>query len=290
MFQLRKPPFVFQLRKQPPDFMDFDFKHIAVPFRMQPGLRRMENGQAHLTRLDPACALFSEKQAVAQAGKCFHSVAGFDPQPAVNAILNHAQQLGLGLGPGKKHAGELPLSFEEDFAVLDGDTGQLTWLCVCVPSHWAPEEKIGLGLGAVHAAVADNAQLMAATPHLIQLATGGGHWERFVWTITPSGRHDQHPARQPHTSWPEQGAPAAFAGACYLRAERQTFLPVGQGTQQAVFTIRVMLQPLMDAVRTAGQARQLHDSLASMTPEVLAYKNLTAARDPLLAWLNQSFA
>jgi hypothetical protein len=125
---------------------------------------------------------------------------------------------------------------------------------------------------------------------LVQLATGGGHWERFVWTITPSARHDQHPARQPRASWPGAGTPAAFAAACHLRAERQTFLPVGQGTRQAVFTIRVMLQPLMDAVQTAEQARHLHASLASMSAPVLAYKNLTAARDPLLAWLSEAFA
>lgn len=267
--------------------MDFDFKHMAVPFRMQPGLRRMDNGDAHLTRLDPASALFAEKQAVVQAGQCFHSLAGFDAQPAVNAILGQAQQQGLALQV--KQAGELPLAFEEDFVVLDGDTGQLTWLCVCVPSHWAPEVKLGLSLGAVHAGVADNAQLMAATSHLVKLATGGGHWERFVWTITPSGRHDQHPARQPRTSWAEEGAPAAFAAACYLRAERQTFLPVGQGTRQAVFTIRVMLQPLIEAVQTRDQAQQLHNSLASMSPAVLAYKNLTQARAALLAWLNQAF-
>ncbi|MBC7436534.1 MAG: DUF3445 domain-containing protein [Bdellovibrionales bacterium] len=264
--------------------MDFDFKHIAVPFRMQPGLRRMAQGESHLTRLEPASPLAVEKRAVVQAGQCFHSLPGFDPQPAYRAISQNAQQQGL--APHLQHTSDLPLAFEEDLVVLDGDTGQLTWLCVCAPSHWAPEEKLGLGLGAVHASVADNAQLMAATPHLVQLATGGGHWERFVWTITPSARYDQHPARQPRTPWPQTDTPAAFAAACYLRAERQTFLPVGHGTKQAVFTIRVMLQPLTQAIQTPEQGRQLHDSLASMSQAVLAYKNLTAARAPLLAWLS----
>ena len=268
--------------------MDFDFSHIAVPFRMQPGLRRMADGEGHLTPLDPASALFGEKRAVVQAGQCFHSLAGFDTQPALNAIRAAAHQQGLGLD--LKHPSDLPLAFEEDLVVLDGGTGQLPWLCVCVPSHWAPEDKVGLDLGAVHARVAGNAQLMAATPHLVQLATGGGHWERFVWTISPSARHDQHPVRQLRTPWPEADTPSAFAAACYLRYERQTFIPVGQGTRQAIFTIRVMLQPLVKAVRTRGQALRLHDSLVSMTPAVLAYKNLIAAQALLLAWLREASA
>ena len=35
----------------------------------------------------------------------------------------------------------------------------------------------------------------------------------------------------------------------------------------------------------AAKARRLHASLASMSDTVLAYKNLTAAREPLLKWL-----
>ncbi|MEO7643189.1 MAG: hypothetical protein ABIU07_17350, partial [Ramlibacter sp.] len=68
-------------------------------------------------------------------------------------------------------------------------------------------------------------------------------------------------------------------------AERQTFFPVGGGTRQAVFTIRVMLQPLAQAVDRPEKAQRLHDSLASMSEAVLAYKGLEAAREPLLRWL-----
>ncbi|MEP6790712.1 MAG: heme-dependent oxidative N-demethylase subunit alpha family protein, partial [Ramlibacter sp.] len=179
----------------------------------------------------------------------------------------------------------LETAFEEDFAVLDGATGTVPWLCVCVPSHWAPEEKLGQTLGAIHGPVADNALLQAATDQLVRLATGGERWERFVWTLTPSPLYDQHPLRQPRTPWPDGADAQAFAQQCFLRAERQTFFPVGRGTRQAVFTIRVMLQPLVEAVQDAQQAQRLHDSLASMTDAVLAYKNITTAREPLLRWL-----
>ena len=46
-----------------------------------------------------------------------------------------------------------------------------------------------------------------------------------------------------------------------------------------------MLQPLAVAVDTAAKATRLHDALASMSPAVLAYKNLAPAREPLLRWL-----
>ena len=56
-------------------------------------------------------------------------------------------------------------------------------------------------------------------------------------------------------------------------------------TGTAVFTIRVDSQPFAEAVITADAAARLHAALASMSPAVLAYKNLDAARDRLLDWL-----
>ena len=128
--------------------------------------------------------------------------------------------------------------------------------------------------------MADNATLLAAGAHLMRLVCDTQRWERFVWTLTPNPAHDQHPRRRAPIPWPAQ-APAACA---HLRTEHQTFIPFPERCQ-AVFTIRVMLQPLAQAVNTPEQARRLHDSLASMSDAMLAYKNLTPARDPLLRWL-----
>lgn len=263
--------------------MDFDFSQIAVPFRMQPGLLRLAEGAPQLTRLDPESLLHDEKRKVHGAGRSRHCVAGFDPAPALEAIAYKARQDGMAdvLRPGTP----LELAFEEDLAILDGETTRLPWLCVCVPSHWAPEEKLGLPFGAVHAPVADNTALQAAGAQLVQLVTGGDCWERFVWTVSPSPRYDQHPHRHARTPWPATQDASDFAAQCFLRVERQTFFPVGRATRQAVFTIRVMLEPLAQAVTTGGQARRLHDSLASMSDAVLAYKGLAPARAILLRWL-----
>lgn len=263
--------------------MDFDFAQIATPFRMQPNIARLPQGAPQLTALDPASPLHAEKRAVLEAGASRLAVKGFNPAPALAAIAGQARHDGA---DARLAAGErLELAFEEDLAILDGDTATLPWLCVCTPSHWMPEEKLGLSLAAIHAPVADNARLLAASAQLTRLATGGQRWERWVWTVSPSNRYDQHPLRQPRAPWPDMADAAAFASRCFLRVERQTFFPVGRGTRQAVFTIRVHLAALTQAVDTPGKARRLHDSLASMSDAVLHYKGLAAARAPLLRWL-----
>jgi dimethylamine monooxygenase subunit A len=260
--------------------MDFELARIAVPFRMQPGLQRLAPEARQLTPLAPGSTLWQEKKHVVDSGASRLAVPGFDARPAIDAILDRARNEGV--------AGAEPveLAFEEDFAVLDGDSTALPWLCVCVPSHWAPEDKLGQTFAAVHAPVADNAALLAAGRQLVQLVTGGDRFERFVWTLSPSGRHDQHPHRHVRAAWPHPADPHAFARQCFLRSERQTFFPI-PGRRQAVFTIRVMLQPLAQAVRTREDAQRLHDALASMSDAVLAYKNLEPARTPLLAWLSE---
>lgn len=266
--------------------MEFDFGQIAVPFRMQPGLRRLAPGARQLTAVVPGSPLHQEKQCVVVSGRSRLAVAGFDPQPAIDAILARARAEGIAPTPGTP----LELAFEEDFAVLESEGGTLPWLCVCVPSHWAPEDKLGLPFAAVHAPVADSQTLVAASRHLVQLAAGGECWERFVWTVTPSPRYDQHPHRHARTPWPDTHDARAFVEGCWLRAERQTFFPVGGGLPQAVFTIRVMLQPLAGAVDSREKALRLRDSLASMSDAVLAYKNLAGARTALLAWLDDRIA
>jgi hypothetical protein len=261
--------------------MDFDFSRIAVPFRMQPGLQRLPADARHLTPLAPGSALWHEKKRVLESGASRLVVPGFDAQPAIAALLAQAAREGIAATE------PIELAFEEDFAILDGPSTTLPWLCVCVPSHWAPEEKLGLPFASVHAPVADAQAVIAAGRHLVTLATGGDHFERSVWTITPSGRYDQHPVRHARTAWPDTPDPEDFARRCFLRAERQTFLPFPTTPGQALFTIRVMLAPLQQCVRSRDDAQRLHDSLQSMTDAVLAYKNLAPARDRLLAWLAQ---
>ena len=179
----------------------------------------------------------------------------------------------------------LALAFEEDFAVIDGANATIPWLAVCLPSRWAPEEKIGRHFAEVHAPVADNELLVAASGSLARLVTGAERWERFVWTISADPRLHQHPARG-GPDWPdasEADAEALVAEASF-RTEHQTFIPI-PGSGMAIFTIHVDSLPLGEAVTSADAANRLHDAIASMSPAVLAYRRLDAVRDRLLSWL-----
>ncbi|GAB4121307.1 MAG: hypothetical protein Fur0014_21150 [Rubrivivax sp.] len=187
------------------------------------------------------------------------------------------------LPPEWRLAGLLSLAFAEDFAVVDAADASIPWLAVCLPSHWAPQEKVGRPFAEVHAPVADAALIVRASEALVKLVTGDERWERFVWNVTGHPRLHAHPRHVDPQRWPADIAATLPAGA-WWRTERQTFIPLpAQG--QAVFTIEVQCRPLDQAITTAAQAQRLHDAIASMSPAVLDYRNLAAVRAPLLQWL-----
>ena len=59
-----------------------------------------------------------------------------DGDPSIGALL-------AALPRAQRATALLCLAFEDDFAVLDGDTATVPWLAVCLPSRWAPAEKVG---------------------------------------------------------------------------------------------------------------------------------------------------
>jgi dimethylamine monooxygenase subunit A len=305
---------------------DFDAA-VHAPFRMQPGLRRLAPGTPQLTPLTPGSRHQREKLAVlsAYAGDALLAKPGFDAQPALDALCQHAaaeqpdawqwdgrQARALKLGTAVNNAGEveryaegvfglgdevsrcllglrapwrlaglLSLAFAQDFAIVDGPSASLPWLAVCLPSHWAPRDKVGRSFVQAHAPVADNALLLKAAPSIVDLVTGTEAWERFVWMVTSHPRLHAHPDHVDADAW--SGMPVEDA---WWRTEHQSFVPV-PGLRQAVFLIHVQVQPLASALTTASQCRRLHAAVASMTPAVLAYRHLMDVREPLLAWLSE---
>ena len=182
-----------------------------------------------------------------------------------------------------RRTGLLSLAFAEDFAIVDGSDGarggHIPWLAVALPSHWAPQDKVGRSFAEVHAPVADGDMLRRAGAVLVQTVTGHTRWERFVWSLGSTPRLHAHPLRV------ERGFADGFDPArCWWRTERQTFLPLPTA-RQAVFTIRVEVTPLATAIDTGARAARLHAAVASMSPAVLGYRGLAEVRAPLLDWL-----
>jgi len=179
----------------------------------------------------------------------------------------------------------LSLAFAEDFAIIDGNDGTIPWLAVALPSHWAPEHKVGRSFADVHAPVADNRLITGAASHLARLVTGSERWERFVWTIARHPRLHAHPDRVDPAPWPDQLEGDALAALARWRTERQSFIPV-DGQQQAVFAIHVEVQPLAQALADPARAARVHDALSTMSPAVLHYRGLATVRERLLRWLS----
>jgi hypothetical protein len=309
--------------------MPFDFSAVSAPFRMQPGLRRLATGAKQLTPNAMGSRALDEKLLALTDHwpQALLAAPDFDPTPAVQALARQAanehptafaadahgrfdaHRLGwslrgadiVGDGPARigdclrslaprwRLAGLMSLAFEEDFAIIDGATGRVPWLAVCLPSRWAPEDKVGRHFSEIHAPVADNQTLLAAGDHLARLVTGDDRWERFVWTISAEARLQQHPRHTPPTAWPAEWNAAQLARHACFRTEHQTFIPVPE-VRQAVFTIHVESRPLADALDSTERARQLHDALATMSDAVLAYRGLTEAHARLLAWLDSRAA
>lgn len=286
---------------------------LPVPFRMQPGLARVDEAAVTLTPLDPASALARERHAHADvpplAAPGLGNAAVRDTlRAALTCALRHPQaraaelralaaELNGDLAAASDElaslntlACRLALCIEDDLALLDGRDARVPWMLVRVPSHWAPEDKLGLRFDAIHAPVADAPVLTRRAAELARLVASEPGWQRQVFTLTADDRHDQHPGRVTRRAWPAL-AGRALINATWLRLERQQFVPVrdGQGTLtgQALFAIRVSLYPLATVIADPTRARALHDALASMSPAVLAYKGLAPVRDAVLQALTE---
>lgn len=240
---------------------------------------------AHAAAEHPAAWTWDGRRA--SASMLGVTVAGDDVQQVASGVFGLGDEISRcidGLPAGWRLAGLLCLAFAEDFAIVDGSSATVPWIAACLPSHWAPEAKVGRHFAEVHAPVADNALIVRASEHLTRVVCGPDRWERFVWTVSRHPRLNAHPALADPTPWQADAFDDPAAPRAWFRSERQTFIPLPTG-QQAIFTIGVDSVPLAQAIDTPARARRLHDAIASMSDAVLAYRSLQAVREPLLAWL-----
>jgi hypothetical protein len=227
-------------------------------------------------------AAFSWDGATARAHELGWTVCREELRPIDSAAMAEVGDCLGRLPPAWRLAGLLSLAFAEDFALIDGRTAQIPWLAVALPSHWAPEQKVGLHFAEVHAPVADNTVLLAAGDALARLVSAPTRWERFVWTVTPRATLNAHPAL-PASTW-QPGSAESVAAQAWWRTERQTFIPAPDAGL-AMFTILVDTLPLPQAIDRPDKAQRLHDAIATMSPAVLHYRSLGSVRAALLDWL-----
>lgn len=266
---------------------------VKSPFKMRPGLARIEEDAVSLFLRDGLARQYAErKQQLLSEDRQRALLGEADAQVLVEIAKHYEQQTTIRLAPELE---ALTVGMQEDFVILHDETVGEEWemrtrfLSVCFPSNWNPSEKLGLNFHAIHMPVADNALLQAGAKGIVDLAFRKNTMLRHVWLLTPNSDLPSHPLQRPRL-WADaiqQASEGLLLEQLYFRVERQTTLPLPT-LKRGVFFIRVMVAPLVEVLRLEPErAQQLTVALTSMSANVLAYRGMTEALPRLLDELAQ---
>jgi dimethylamine monooxygenase subunit A len=199
------------------------------------------------------------------------------------AVAATGELVGIG-GPGVHPLETAARLVPEDLCLMrrTDDGYVLAAACVCFPSRWRLADKIGRGLGAIHAPVPSYAETLARPVDRFfdKIAADRPVW-RLNWTI--------HARSEPFQPVPPAVAalgPADFAEQVSLRIERQTLrrLPA---SGDVVFTIRTYIRPLGAIAVDAETARRLAGAIEGLPPAMREYRSMASFADALVAWLRE---
>lgn len=155
---------------------------------------------------------------------------------------------------------------------------------VCFPSHWSLREKIGRPLVAVHEPVPLYAERLARpVDRLMTELKPGRLVERMNWGVVDD-EHLFRPAGHGRTAPNPTITPHNAGVALFLRVERQTLSRIATG--DVLFTIRVYVTKLHEAVASAAAAARLAAAIRVLPPEIERYKSIIPFREAALAWLD----
>jgi len=221
------------------------------------------NPERHLVFTPEAKNLVEEA-----AGLAHHWDGAFRPAPGMSA-----EEMLVNLG----------LHWEADFILCRMEpegTFSMQAAVVCFPSHWSPEEKIGLGMAQVHGPVPGlNAALGGKIDTLMGRLPAGSAWLRVNWGLTASAERNQHPLRKlPRLS---RDTPIE---AIWLRMEHQSLvrLPSSGGI---LFGIRLVNLPLASLHEHPAAAKAIAGQLRSMPESVRMYKGIKETASRIFGWL-----
>jgi len=158
---------------------------------------------------------------------------------------------------------------------------------VAFPSRWSLREKFGQPMDMIHAPVPFyKDQLQSPVDKFFNQMPRNEIFSRRNWSI-----HDDPALRQDGAERSVARAPKPIAAdeageRLWLRVERQTLRKLND-TGAILFTIRIHLRQLKHVVSFAGVASRLATALASLPPEMQAYKRTDLFADSARAYLNQ---
>ena len=145
-----------------------------------------------------------------------HKYAAALPEsaPLLNEALDFAKSVGIHTSKGAtllETMLNLGGAWEPDLLLLKcpsiAEQPVLLAGCVCFPSSWALEEKIGRPLDAIHGPVPTlNQQFANPVQQFLARIKPGISWERINWGLSRSPELNQHPSRQlPRLGGPRGG-------------------------------------------------------------------------------------
>jgi hypothetical protein len=153
--------------------------------------------------------------------------------------------------------------------------------CVCFPSSWSFEEKVGRPLDAIHTPVPTfNAQFASPVKQFLARMKPGISWERINWGLSRTPELNQHPNRRlPRLD------ESVDLNDVWFRVEYQSLVALPR-TSGILFGIRLIIEPLSRLALDPPFASGLSRALATMPESVAAYKGLQASRGRLIDLLS----
>jgi hypothetical protein len=204
--------------------------------------------------------------------------------PLLDEALEFAQSVGVVARRGPtafETMMNLGSAWEPDLLLLQclSPTSQPLLLagCVCFPSSWPLEEKIGRPLDAIHRPVPTlNAQFANPVQQFLARIKPGISWERINWGLSRSPELNQHPGRK----LPRLDSTVTI-DEVWFRAEYQSLVSLPK-TNGVLFGIRLAIERLANVIRDAQFAEGLARAIRSMPEAIAAYKGIAPARERLL--------
>jgi len=211
--------------------------------------------------------------------KCFLTgeTLRFDEQDAYIDFVPSAKDAGHFYQSGLD---ALASQFQEDICVVkkEGSSDRLVSVHLCFPNRWAPGDKIGKSFMEIHQPVGRFTETNPNASNLIKAVLGKAAYVRFAWGLSNDRILDHHPGTTRAFCFENDG------DNLYVRVERQVLFGLPENNL-LLFFIRTYYANCRELRHEKNTREGLANALASMNPELLAYKGLLQSRDRIVNWL-----
>ncbi|WP_213272314.1 heme-dependent oxidative N-demethylase subunit alpha family protein [Hyphomonas sp.] len=243
------------------------------PLSLAPGLRPIApeswlcpDTEAHV--LQEKRALMAARRGEVYGARDGSELAALELAAAVHGLAGPAA------GVWKSALEGAASAVSDDICILIKDREGLWRLeaaCLCAPTFWRLDEKLGEPLGGLHGPVPGaNPGMVGRIHRMFDALRPGQVLERFNWTVQP-GTERFTPSQAGFTAVAAGMDEAGALDALWLRVERQTISKL-EISGAVVFTIRVAIDPLRAALEGAERCEAFAAAWDGIDPVLADYK------------------